>query len=60
MSGEKTPLEILLTEGPRPVNLGLWEFAQALRAQGVRVVHVEWSPPPPEVRDLEDLLDQLL
>jgi len=55
-----TGLEKLLREGPQPINLGLRGFGEALRHQGVQVIHVEWSPPPPEVRDLEDLLDELL
>lgn len=50
----------LLRDGPRGVNLGLESFAAALRAQGAAVVHVAWSPPPPEAEDLADLLDRLL
>lgn len=55
-----TPLEKLLREGPKAINLGLREFAQALEAQGVKVLHVDWSPPPPEAEELSDLLDKLL
>lgn len=29
----------------RVINLGLELFAEALEADGVRVVHVEWRPP---------------
>ncbi len=58
--GVTTPLEKLLQEGPKAVNLGLREFAQALEAQGVKVVHVDWSPPPPEAEELADILEKLL
>lgn len=40
-----TPVVLLLREGPRAVNLGLAGFADALRAQGVPVVSVDWIPP---------------
>lgn len=53
-------LVALLAEGPRAVNLGLESFAEALRLQGAGVVHVAWSPPPPEAEELADLLDQVL
>ncbi len=60
MAQEKSGLQRLLEEGPRSVNLGLLQFAESLRTQGAKVVHVEWTPPPPEVRDLEDILEELL
>ncbi len=50
----------LLRTGPRAVNLGLPSFAEALEAQGAAVVHVAWSPPPPEAEEVADLLDRLL
>ncbi len=49
----------LLAEGPVVVNLGLLEFAEALEAQGVDVVHVEWRPPPELDDDLAALLEEL-
>ncbi len=42
---ENVPVGLLLREGPRAVNLGLAGFADALRAQGVPVVSVDWTPP---------------
>ncbi len=60
MSSKKNGLQKLLSEGPKAINLGLKEFAEALATQGVEVVHVDWSPPPPEAQDLSDLLDKLL
>ncbi len=53
-------IQRLLGEGPKAINLGLEEFAQALEAQGAKVVHVDWSPPPPEAEELQDLLEKLL
>lgn len=60
MSSEKSGVHKLLAEGPKAINLGLEEFAEALATQGVKVVHVDWSPPPPEAQELSDLLDKLL
>lgn len=37
--------ELLLRNGPQAINLALPGFAEALRAQGVPVVHVDWTPP---------------
>lgn len=60
MSEAKTGVQRLLREGPKAINLGLKEFAEALVAQGAKVVHVDWSPPPPEAQELADLLEKLL
>lgn len=57
---EKNGVQRLLQQGPRAINLGLREFAEALKDQGAPVVHVDWSPPPPEAEELADLLDKLL
>ena len=35
----------LMSAGVRVVNVGLELFAQDLQAQGIAVVHVDWSPP---------------
>lgn len=40
MSEDRSFPEVL-----RVVNIGLEDFAEALRAQGVDVVHADWSPP---------------
>lgn len=60
MNQAKTGVQRLLTENPKAINLGLREFAEALQAQGVTVVHVDWSPPPPEAEELADILEKLL
>lgn len=60
MNQRETPIQKLLVEGPKAINLGLKEFAEALKSQGVEVVHVDWSPPPPEAEELADLLEKLM
>ena len=35
----------LLTAPVRVINVGLEGFAEELKAQGVAVTHVQWSPP---------------
>ena len=50
----------LLDHGPVVINLGVKDFAESLVAQGVEVVHVEWTPPAGGDREMIDLLDQLL
>ncbi len=41
------------------INVGLEEFAVDLAAHGVRVVHVDWSPPAGGDPELADLLSRL-
>ncbi len=58
---EQAGVNPLLSDAPlEVVNLGAELFAEALRAQGVSVVQVQWSPPPERDDDLMDLLDSLL
>ena len=42
------------------INVGLETFYNDLRRQGVKVVHVKWSPPPKLEKELEEALDKLL
>jgi FdrA protein len=53
-------LEELLQQGPIPINIGVYDFADSLRIQGVEVVHVNWAPPAGGDTDLIELLDKLL
>ncbi len=53
-------LDELLAQGPTVINLGVEDFAEALRTQGVEAVHVEWTPPAGGDPEFMDLLDQLL
>jgi FdrA protein len=53
-------LETLVSRGPVAVNLGLSSFAEALRAQGAKVLQVDWTPPASGDEELSRLLDKLL
>jgi len=53
-------LEELLQQGPVAINIGVYDFADSLRSQGVEVVHVNWAPPAGGDTDLIELLDKLL
>jgi len=56
----KKSLAELLREEPVFVNVGVRDFAEAVKAQGAEVVHVDWSPPAGGDAELADLLDTLL
>ena len=43
--GTAVPEDALLGRPLRVVNVGLSTFAESLRAQGVPVVDLDWSPP---------------
>ena len=49
----------LIQGSPRVVNVGLSGFAEALAAQGVAVIQVDWSPPAHGDADLATLLSKL-
>jgi FdrA protein len=53
-------LEELLQQGPIAINIGVYDFAEALQIQGVQVIHVIWTPPAGGDPELMELLDQLL
>ena len=55
---EERPAE-LFARPPKVVNIGLEGFAKELNAQGVAVIHVEWSPPAGGDPALADLLSKL-
>jgi len=42
------------------VNIGLEIFHNALKHQNIKVVDVNWSPPPKLDKETEDLLDKIL
>ena len=42
------------------VNIGLEIFHNALKLQNIKVVDVNWSPPPKLDKETEDLLDKIL
>ena len=55
----KTKPASLIQGSPRVVNVGLSGFAEALAAQGVAVIQVDWSPPARGDADLATLLSKL-
>ena len=45
-TGQRPPPAVALLAGPvRVINVGLEGFATELKAQGVAVTHLQWSPP---------------
>ncbi len=46
--------------GLKVVNIGLQSFYEALIAQGVQAVQLDWHPPVELKREIADLLDDLL
>ena len=56
---EKSKLEEFLSSPMHVVNVGLETFADELNAQGVSVVHVDWSPPAGGDPELAGLLSKL-
>jgi hypothetical protein len=42
------------------VNIGLDIFYNALKLQNIKVVDVNWNPPPKLDKETEDLLDKIL
>lgn len=50
----------LLQKPPVVINIGLPEFAENLQIQGVDLIQVTWTPPPPVDKEMLDLLDKLL
>ena len=54
-----TPAAALLMAPVRVINVGLEGFATELAAQGVPVLHVQWSPPAGGDEKLADLLGKL-
>lgn len=50
----------LLDNGPKVVSMGVSDFADSLRAQGIDVIQVNWVPPADGDQEMMALLDQLL
>ncbi len=53
-------LDDFLQDGPLAINIGVYDFADSLKIQGVEVVHINWTPPAGGDPDLIELLDKLL
>ena len=50
----------LFTSELKVINIGLEIFNDALKAQGVNVVHVSWQPPSKLEKEYEDILSKML
>ena len=50
----------LLEIGPNVINIGVRDFGENLKKQGVEVTHLEWEPPTVVDQDIADILDKLL
>jgi hypothetical protein len=55
-----TPIDDLLKAGPIAITLGVQDFDDSLRGQGVEVRRVAWSPPADGDPEMMDILDSLL
>lgn len=54
------PIKRLLSQKPVAITLGVLLFTTALEVQGVRVQHVDWTPPAGGDKEMLDLLADLL
>jgi hypothetical protein len=50
----------LLEIGPNIINIGVRDFGESLKKQGVEVTHLEWEPPTVVDQEIADILDKLL
>jgi hypothetical protein len=50
----------LLEIGPSIINIGVRDFGESLKKQGVEVTHLEWEPPIVVDQEIADILDELL
>ena len=49
----------LLNTEIKAINVGIQLFAETLKQQDVKVIHVDWSPPALGNKDLLKILDRL-
>jgi len=50
----------LLEIGLSIINIGVRDFGENLKKQGVEVTHIDWEPPPVMDQEIADILDKLL
>ena len=55
----KVEINDLLEEPLKVINIGLEDFAEELKQQGVETVQVDWTPPAGGDPKLADLLSKL-
>jgi hypothetical protein len=60
ITNKVTAARPLLDSDLNVVNIGLEIFHNALKLQNIKVVDVNWSPPPKLDKETEELLDKIL
>jgi len=50
----------LLETGLSIINIGVRDFGENLKKQGVEVTHIEWKPQTVMDQEIADILDELL
>jgi len=60
MKEKTTDAAAMLSSELNVVNVGLEIFYSALKLQNVKVLDVNWSPPPKLEKETQDLLDKML
>ena len=60
MTKPPRPFKEVLRDDPVFINIGVAEFAESLRRQGLEAINLRWSPPAGGDREMAELLDKLL
>jgi len=60
MKGKTIDAATMLGSELNVVNVGLEIFYNALKLQNVKVLDVNWNPPPKLEKETQDLLDKML
>jgi hypothetical protein len=60
MKEKTTDAAMMLDSELNVVNVGLEIFYNALKLQNIKVLDVNWNPPPKLEKETQDLLDKML
>lgn len=60
MGEESIDAAAMLSSELNVINVGLEIFYNALKLQNVKVLDVNWNPPPKLEKETQDLLDKML
>jgi len=60
MKEKTTDAAAMLSSELNVVNVGLEIFYSALKLQNIKVLDVNWNPPPKLEKETQDLLDKML
>lgn len=50
----------ILQKDLQVISIGIEEFTKSIEAQGISVVHVDWTPPTAGDEEIEVLLESLI